>query len=354
MNVGFFKRPDFARLPKVHDVSEIESQMAGEKKEKEIIPEKKEEKNGENKTEKKLEMGNEEKEAMIASAGSFEELYSALQKMEKIDGSGGNSYSSQLLIDTIEKVKKNLVEASKHTDIYEDNEHILEITRSCGLREKCKELFKKEGINIKSRQEQKKESGIKDATSFEELYDAIRKFGPVKGSQETYQPDNLISLIESAVSYANDPANIEKYGKVINSENKYFILITNAEGIRDKVYELLENQGFILERPHDNRVQYKPAISEESIKSRIADFQKDLEGEKAKLAEKEKEKKKSMGMFRKMFGGGFSEEGLVQFNEEVAKIQENVNKIEEKIKNLQSGLNKDHKEANKEVLERVA
>lgn len=68
---------------------------------------------------------------------------------------------------------------------------------------------------------------IKNALSFEDLEEKIKKIGTVSGSRQEFQPDFLINIIS----------------KVRNYESGFGIeRITSEGGLRDKVWELMQNE----------------------------------------------------------------------------------------------------------------
>lgn len=69
------------------------------------------------------------------------------------------------------------------------------------------------------------ESQIKEAGTLEQLFDAIRSIGVIKGSQKEYQAEEIIQTIKT----------IQGAEAVILVKT-----ITNTYGIRDKVKELLK------------------------------------------------------------------------------------------------------------------
>ncbi len=89
---------------------------------------------------------------MIGRAENFDQLFEIIKREERLVGSSGRKYSSEYLIDSINKVRNNLKTLlyarsdSKMTEgdiLYQ--RALSGITRSEGLRDKVSELVKKEG-----------------------------------------------------------------------------------------------------------------------------------------------------------------------------------------------------------------
>lgn len=136
----------------------------------------------------------------IKDARTMEELFSIIDSLDGVQGSQEN-FSSEQLKDIIQKVQNEELNTSY-------------ITRSYGLRDKVEELLNKESIKE-----------IKDVQSLEELYKVLKYKGGLDGSYRHYSAEELIQKIEN---YR------ESRFEIILGE------ITRANGLRDKVEELLK------------------------------------------------------------------------------------------------------------------
>lgn len=88
-------------------------------------------------------------------------------------------------------------------------------------------------FNFELRTEEDRFRAIFDAPSFEELFEAIRRIGVIKGSTQSYDPEELINVI-----------NVARSEKSVRSQ------ITNAYGIWDKVEKLISKEESL---PPENR-----------------------------------------------------------------------------------------------------
>lgn len=230
-----------------------------------------------------------------------------------------------------------------------------------------------EDVN-KTPDSQKQKGEISESDyDFINLYNKIRKDGPIKGSQQTYEPEKLISVIESAVNHATSPENIEEYGKKISSDNIFFRRITNSGGIRNEVFNILKKRGFeiVTEKekedtaPKADRIEgveekkeapKRPNVEGVPIswKRTKGDYQKMLEENLAnaekKLADKTQQNEEASGRLGKIFGKMFNSENMTQAAEEERLLREEV----EKIKNQVTKLKEHFEEKDNNPMEKVA
>lgn len=97
------------------------------------------------------------------------------------------------------------------------------------------------------------ESAIQSAGSFEELRGAIEQYGGLDGSEHTYSQDELLEQLSAVESIAKHHAIVgeeDEREDMYEHENAWGIekecnlnYITSANGLRNKVIELVEQAG---------------------------------------------------------------------------------------------------------------
>jgi len=261
---------NFFRSPHEEKVPEIKEEI--------VIPKEPEQKN-EVKLEEPSKTGKEKSSEEIFSekiskVSRWSDFYKLLKSKEGVEK--GIDFSK------IESAVEFLTDKARSIENWSDFEttfhfEIDSIIEDFGIRQKVLELIQKDWQSFQKEIEIEKEKSIREARSFEELYQVLEKIGSIKSrsSDRIFSAKEMKDRIEFARKEGTDLSN-EEWKNEKETERLILFNIIRTYGLREKVKDLIDNERENMEKQAETKEITEEKIEEEKEPEEIKELRDKL------------------------------------------------------------------------------